>query len=194
MALSWLRANLRIIAGKYRGLQLASPRGDRLRPTADKVRQAIFNIIGNDLSELWVLDLFAGTGAMGLEALSRGAAFVVLVDQHPTAMRLIDRNLAACGNPQGVTRYKTDLCRGLKGLVRHAWRFDLVFMDPPYKQGLSQRCLEELGGGQLLNPEATVISEHDPGEHFATEYGCLQHQETRRYGNTAVSFYQWEIE
>jgi 16S rRNA (guanine(966)-N(2))-methyltransferase RsmD len=169
---------------------LVSPKGSRVRPTADRVREAIFNILGADLSELWVLDLFAGTGAMALEALSRGAGFVVMVDQHAAALRLIVRNLATCGNPQNAKVYKLDLRRGLKGLFRQGYSFDLVFLDPPYGRGLNQRCLEQLGNGQLLNQSATVVSEHAIEEKLSPAYGCLQRQSMRRYGTTAVSFYR----
>ena len=161
-----------------------------MRPTAERVREAIFNILGFDLTDLWVLDLFAGTGAMGLEALSRGAGLVVMVDQHPAAIRLMGRNLAACGNPQEAKAYKLDLRRGLKGLSNRGYRFDLVFLDPPYGKGLSQRCLEQLGTGKLLNPTATVVCEHAIDENLTSTYGCLQHQSKRNYGTTAVSFYR----
>ena len=191
LAVSRLRSKLRIIAGKYRGLHLVSPKGMRVRPTADRMREAIFNIVGNDLSELWVLDLFAGTGAMGLEALSRGASFVVMVDQHPSALKLIGRNLAACGYPKNTKVYKLDLRRGLKGLRNQNYRFHLVFLDPPYGQGLNQRCLEQLGNGALLNPNATVACEHATEEELDSAYGCLQRQNMRRYGTSSVSFYSW---
>ncbi len=181
---------MRIVAGKYRGLHIASPRGKRVRPTTDRVREAIFNILGADLSELWVLDLFAGTGAMGLEALSRGARFVVMVDQHPAALKLIGRNLAACGNPENVKVCRLDLRRGLKGLVRQGFCFDLVFLDPPYGRGLNQGCLQQLGNGALLNSAATVVSEHPIEENLASTFGCLQRQTIRRYGSTLVSFYR----
>jgi len=181
---------LRIIAGKYRGLRLARPKGKQVRPTAEKVREAIFDILGPDLSELCVLDLFAGTGAMGLEALSRGASLVVMVDQHPAAMKLIKRNIAACDNPQHVKVVKFDLHRDLEGLSRHGYCFDLVFLDPPYGRNLSQRCLEQLGGGRLLKPDATVVAEHSIDDDLRASYGCLQLRSVRRYGSTGVSFYQ----
>ena len=180
---------MRIIAGKHRGLRLTTPKGASMRPTAERVREAIFSIIGFDLTGLWVLDLFAGTGAMGLEALSRGAGFVVMVDQHPGAVKLINRNLAACGNPQHAKLFRLDLRRGFKGLIRRCYHFDLVFLDPPYGRGLSQRCLEQLGKGTLLNATATVVSEHATEENLTSTYGCLQRQKIRRYGSTAVSFY-----
>lgn len=156
------------------------------------MREAIFSILGNDLSGTLVLDLFAGTGAMGLEALSRGAAFVVLVDQHPAALRLMARNLTTLGNPEQVTVKKLDLTRGLRGLERQRWQFDLVFLDPPYRLGLTGTCLLELGKGTLLNPRAVVVGEHAEDEGLAPTYGCLQLQDKRRYGSTAVSFYHRE--
>jgi 16S rRNA (guanine(966)-N(2))-methyltransferase RsmD len=153
------------------------------------VREAIFNILGYDLCELWVLDLFAGTGAMGLEALSRGAGFVVMVDQHPAAIRLIGRNLAACGNPENARVYKLDLRRGLKKLTNQDYSFDLVFLDPPYGRGLTQLCLEQLGTGMLLNEAATVVSEHAVDENLTSIYGCLHRLTMRVYGTTVVSFF-----
>ena len=156
------------------------------------MREAIFSILGNDLSGTLVLDLFAGTGAMGLEALSRGAAFVVLVDQHPAALRLMARNLTALGNPEQVTVKKLDLTRGLRGLEHQRWQFDLVFLDPPYRLGLTEACLLDLGTGTLLNPRAVVVGEHAEDEDLAPKYGCLQLQDKRRYGSTAVSFYHRE--
>ena len=126
---------------------------------------------------------------MGLEALSRGAGFVVMVDQHPAAIRLIGRNVAACGNPEHARVYKLDLPRSLKGLTSQDYSFDLVFLDPPYERGLTQSCLEQLGTGKLLNAAATVVSEHAIDENLTSTYGCL-HLETKRiYGTTGVSFY-----
>jgi 16S rRNA (guanine966-N2)-methyltransferase len=158
------------------------------------VREAIFSILGNDLSGTRVLDLFAGTGAMGLEALSRGAAFVVLVEQHPAALRLIAKNVAALGDPEQVTVRKLDLSRGLRGLAGQGWEFDLVFLDPPYHVGLSEICLKDLGSGTLLAPRAVVVSEQAADENAASAYGCLELQDTRRYGSTAVGFYGREQE
>ena len=106
------------------------------------------------------------------------------------AMKLMGRNLAACGNPQQARAYKLDLRRGLKGLSNRGYHFDLVFLDPPYGRGLSQRCLEQLGTGKLLNPAATVVCEHAIDENLTSTYGCLQHQTRRNYGTTAVSFYR----
>jgi 16S rRNA (guanine(966)-N(2))-methyltransferase RsmD len=127
---------------------------------------------------------------MGVEALSRGAGLVVMVDQHPAAINLISRNLAACGNPQQAKVFKLDLLRDLKGLTRHDYLFDLVFLDPPYGRGLTNRCLEQLGTGRLLRPNATVVAEHTMAVDLSSTYGCLRLWRVRRYGSTGVSFYQ----
>jgi 16S rRNA (guanine(966)-N(2))-methyltransferase RsmD len=158
------------------------------------VREAIFSILGNDLTGTRVLDLFAGTGAMGLEALSRGAALVILVEQHLAALRLIARNVAALGDPEQVLVRKLDLSRGLRGLAGQRWEFDVVFLDPPYHIGLSEICLEDLGRGTLLAPRAVVVSERAADENAPPACGCLQLQDTRRYGSTAVGFYRREQE
>jgi 16S rRNA (guanine966-N2)-methyltransferase len=157
------------------------------------VREAIFSILGNDLGGTRVLDLFAGTGAMGLEALSRGAALVVLVDHHPPALRLIARNLATLGaSDEQVTIKRFDLGRGLSALAREGSEFDLIFLDPPYHLGLGGICLQDLGRGTLLAPRAVVVSEQAVDEQRAPAYGCLHLQDIRRYGSTAVAFYHRE--
>jgi len=129
---------------------------------------------------------------MGLEALSRGAALVVLVDQHSAALRLIARNAAALGASEQVTVKKLDLVRGLRGLAREGWEFDLIFVDPPYHLGLGEVCLQDLGRGTLLAPQALVVSEQAVDEQISRAYGCLQLQDMRRYGSTAVGFYRRE--
>jgi len=129
---------------------------------------------------------------MGLEALSRGAALVVLVEQHPAALQLIARNMATLGTPEQVTVKRLDLVRGLRRLAHDGWEFDLVFLDPPYRLGLGEICLQDLGKGTVLAPRAMVVSEQAVDEQLAPAYGCLQLQDVRRYGSTAVGFYRRE--
>jgi 16S rRNA (guanine966-N2)-methyltransferase len=129
---------------------------------------------------------------MGLEALSRGAALVVLVDHHPPALRLIARNLATLRASEQVTVKKFDLGRGLRGLARAGSEFDLIFLDPPYHLGLGESCLQDLGRGTLLATRAVVVSEQAVDEQRAPAYGCLHLQDIRRYGSTAVGFYHRE--
>jgi 16S rRNA (guanine966-N2)-methyltransferase len=143
---------VRIVAGRFKGRTLQSPKGDRIRPTSDKVRGAIFNVLG-DIEGLRVLDLFAGTGALGLEALSRGAADATFVDTNPTSTR---RNLAAIGVDAAVRR------REALAFVRNETAvYDLVFVDPPYSSAprLGEQLTQLLPG--ILSQNARIVTESD---------------------------------
>lgn len=178
---------MRIVAGKFRGKQLSSPEDDSIRPTGDRVREAIFNIVANrlgpSLDGMRVLDLFAGTGAMGLEALSRGAANVVFVDTGAEARGLIRDHIEAFG-AGGVTkllrRDATSLGpAGTMGLV------DLVFLDPPYGKGLGEHALASLRDGGWLKPETLLVLEEASEVTVTLPEGfALDHR--REYGAAAV--------
>ena len=122
---------MRIIAGQFKGRHLKTPTWDGLRPTSDKLRETLFNILAPRVEGARVLDGYAGTGALGLEALSRGAASVDFVEQNARAVRLIEQNLAACGVQQGYTIHRGDMVSALRRLPVDA-RFDLILLDPPY--------------------------------------------------------------
>lgn len=187
---------MRIIAGSRGGLQLKAPKGYTVRPTADQVREAIFNILVSRfaLQGAAVLDLFAGTGALGLEALSRGAGSVVFVDPHPEAQRTIRTNLRTTGFRQRGRVVRAHAATGLKIVAQQGLRFDGVFVDPPYAEGWVDKTLRALTGGRLLNPDAWVVVEHDPHESGAETYAGLVLTDRRRYGKTGVSFYQHQDE
>jgi 16S rRNA (guanine966-N2)-methyltransferase len=186
---------LRIIAGTARGRRLAAPlpaKGKPLiRPTADRAREALFSIIGPEVNGAVVLDLFAGTGALGLEALSRGAAFAVFVDNHQQPLALIRKNIDLCGFAGKTRVLRRDLTRNLlfseelEGAV-----FSLVFLDPPYGSGLAPRLLAELAAGSHLAPDCLVVVEDAPGAALPEESGCLQLTDRRRYGDTGFWFYR----
>ena len=182
---------MRITGGAARGRSLRAPRGSRVRPTADKVRAAIFNILQNrtEIEGRHWLDLFCGTGAVGLEALSRGAAHVVLVDGSRESCRVARENLTRSGFADRGEIRRLPLPEGLRPLERSGLRFDGVFVDPPYRQGLAQATLERLGEGILLAPGALVVVEFAVDEVLAEGYGRLEHTGSRRYGTTAVALY-----
>lgn len=180
---------MRIISGEARGRRLRAPRGAATRPTADRVREALFNIL-NDVAGLAVLDLFAGTGALALEALSRGAARAVLVDDADAAARVIHANVALLGYQERVQVLRLDVARALRLLERQGARFDLVFIDPPYAGAAATATLAALGSGSLLAPDALVVVEHDTRNQPAEQHGALQLGQRRKYGQTEVSFYQ----
>jgi 16S rRNA (guanine966-N2)-methyltransferase len=178
---------LRIIAGQRRGKRLAGPRDRDIRPTTDRIRESIFNIIAYRVKDARVLDLFAGTGAMGLEALSRGAVEAVFVDSGAAAAALVQRNLAACGFAHLGRVIRADALAALGGLEgRRA--FDLVFMDPPYDRAMVAPALAALAAAAVTAPGVLVVVEHAPREHLPDETGGWRCIDQRRYGKTLVSF------
>jgi 16S rRNA (guanine966-N2)-methyltransferase len=178
---------LRIIAGQRRGKRLAGPTDRLIRPTADRLRESIFDILGSRVVGAGILDLFAGTGAMGLEALSRGAARACFVDVSAAAAALISRNLEACGF---VDRARVIRCEAAKVFGRLAQDppYDLVFLDPPYDCGLLAPALTGVVRASVLAPHALMVIEHAPAEALPALAGSWQCVDRRRYGKTLVSF------
>jgi 16S rRNA (guanine966-N2)-methyltransferase len=170
---------LRVVAGTYSGRRLTAPRGGRIRPTADRVREALFSILG-PVEELRVLDLFAGSGALGIEALSRGAREATFVDSHAAAARAVRENLARLGEERG-TVFRADVPSFLRGAARHGDLWDLVLCDPPY------RLAHRLGPAMkpLLTPvlgaEARIVCESSAKHPLRLDLPVL---DERRYGDT----------
>jgi 16S rRNA (guanine966-N2)-methyltransferase len=185
------RTGLRITGGKFGGRKLAAPGDDRVRPTSDKVRQAIFNILehqdfGVTLEGARVADLFAGTGALGLEAISRGAAFCLFVEDAAASRALIHRNIEELGLT-GVSKIWRRDATQLGAMAPGAGGpFDLVFLDPPYRKNLVAPALASLSEGGWLAPGALLIVETAGDESLAAER--IQILDTRMYGETTVSF------
>jgi 16S rRNA (guanine(966)-N(2))-methyltransferase RsmD len=184
---------MRIIAGALKGRVLAPVKG-RTRPTAARVREAIFNILGPAVPEEKVLDLFAGTGALGIEALSRGAAAAVFVEDHPEALKGLRRNLEALGLLERSRVLPLPAVAALRQLAARGERFGLVFLDPPYGGGAAAATLKALAGANLLLPQARVVAEHSRRETLPESAGRLERQVLRRYGDTQVAIYGWKTE
>jgi 16S rRNA (guanine966-N2)-methyltransferase len=185
---------LRITGGSARGRKLAAPRSDFIRPTCDRVREALFNILGPRITGSMVLDLFAGTGAVGVEALSRGAAFTLFVDQSPEAGRLIEANLRACFQQPQAAFAQLNLAASvhLQPLLARtpaATRFDLVFMDPPYQKNLAEHMLAVVEKADILAARALVIVEEHRQTDLPGSSGTLTLIDHRRYGETGLWFY-----
>lgn len=181
---------MRIAGGRSRGAKLVTPEGQRVRPTSDKVREAIFNILAHGVEDFEiegarVIDLFAGTGALGCEALSRGAGFCLFVEDAPAARGLIRQNIENL-DLTGVTRvFRRDATRlGPAGGIKP---FDLLFADPPYRQGLAGCALRAAADGGWLKPGAICVVEERVDADFAPPAGFTLLDE-RRYGDTAVTF------
>jgi len=183
---------MRVIGGSAKGRRLATLRTLALRPTPDRVREALFDILGERISGAHVLDLFAGSGAIGLEALSRGARAVVLVEMHEPACRLIEKNLCVCGLHDQATVRRADVLRALLLLKAEEERFDLIFLDPPYRTSLIEDALKQLGDGVLLAPAGQVVAEHFFKRPLQDRYGCLSRVRVARFGDVALSFYRAE--
>jgi 16S rRNA (guanine(966)-N(2))-methyltransferase RsmD len=175
----------RIIAGEARGRRLVAPRGSRTRPTSDKVRGAVFNVLGQFFEGGDVLDLYAGTGAFALEALSRGSARAVLVESDAGAVAAIARNVEACGLAGRVEVRRGRVLDVLPRLPRAA--FALAFVDPPYEEG-PEGALALLDGP--LAPGGLVVAEHDARRPPAERYGALEAIDRRTYGGTGISIYR----
>ncbi|MGQ9919754.1 MAG: 16S rRNA (guanine(966)-N(2))-methyltransferase RsmD [Desulfobacca sp.] len=180
---------MRIIGGRLRGRRLAGVKG-RLRPTADRVREAIFNILGDLVEGAQVLDLFAGTGALGIEALSRGASGAIFVEEHRTSLAVLRRNLALCGLTDVGHIYPLPVQKALPQLAAQGQRFTLILLDPPYEQGLAGRTLALVARLPLLDGHGIITVEHSRAEELAEAYEALVCTDRRRYGGTMVSFYQ----
>jgi 16S rRNA (guanine966-N2)-methyltransferase len=179
---------MRIIAGSFKGRRLATVRG-KIRPTSDKVREAVFNILGPAVTEARVLDLFAGTGALGLEALSRGANAAVFVEDHAASLAVLRRNIETLGLTDRVEVLPLPVKAGLKKLTARQAEFELAFLDPPYGGGLAAAALKDLAAARILSPSAWVVAEHSRREALPETIDTLALVEMRRYGDTQVAFY-----
>jgi 16S rRNA (guanine(966)-N(2))-methyltransferase RsmD len=186
---------MRVIAGTYRSRILKSLKGLALRPTSDRLRETLFNVLAPNIAGSRFVDLFAGTGAIGIEALSRGAAEVVFIENHAPAATLIRRNLESLGVNTGVTVLAVDALRGLAMLATRKMEaapgFDYVFLDPPYAAAEDYaRVLEFLGSATLLAPGAIVIAEHRRNFDLHEGAGALRRFRVLRQGDAALSFYR----
>jgi 16S rRNA (guanine966-N2)-methyltransferase len=179
---------LRIIGGSLRGKNLASLSGHSIRPTADRLRESIFNIIAVRVPNAVVLDLFAGTGAFGIEALSRHASAAVFIDNSRAAVTVIYRNLEMCRLLDRARVILSDVSRGLDRSPMSQPRFDLVFMDPPYDRGFVQNSLNLLRRNPILAPGHCLILEHSSQEPLPFDLEGYVLHDQRRYGKTLVSF------
>src|SRR4051794_25934067 len=179
---------MRLTGGLDRGRRLIVPRGARTRPTAAKVREAIFNILGPP-PDGSVLDLYAGTGALGIEALSRGAASAVFVEREHAALLALRRNLREMGFEGRGTVMAADVCTALRRLAARGDRFSWVFLDPPYVKE-TEGVLAELSGSSLLTPCAVLVVEHDRRHRPPLSVGGLFQTDRRQYGDTELSFYR----
>jgi 16S rRNA (guanine(966)-N(2))-methyltransferase RsmD len=181
---------MRISAGQHRGRQLRSPKGGRTRPTSDLLRQALFNVIGGRLQGARVLDLYAGTGAIGLEALSRGAAHATFVERERGALQSLRANVESLGLETRTRVLPADVPVALRRLTQEVERFDCVVLDPPYGLALAGSCVDWLAPGDLLGDNALLAVQAFHKEALPAEAGVLRQTWRRRYGESSLTIYE----
>jgi 16S rRNA (guanine966-N2)-methyltransferase len=182
---------MRVIAGKFRSRKLKGPGLLRLRPTSDRLRETLFNILGPEVEDSLFVDLYAGTGAIGIEAVSRGARQVILIESNPKAARLVRENLAALAIRSGTELIEAEVLAGLERLAKQHLVADFVFLDPPYeKTSEHARVLEFLDASRLVAPRGIVIVEHRNKTELPERLDRLERVRLVEQGDTALSFYR----
>ncbi len=181
---------MRVISGKYRGRKLVGPLGMEMRPTGDRLKETLFNILGPNIVGATVLDVFSGTGAIGIEALSRGAREVVFIESASEGNRLIQRNLLRCGVEDGYSIIGQDVFRALRSLVRQGFRANIVFFDPPYKWQPYNDLLEIVFERDLLLQTSRVVIEHHKKAKLPESADRYARSRVVRQGNHCLSFYE----
>jgi 16S rRNA (guanine966-N2)-methyltransferase len=185
---------LRVIGGDLKGKRLNSIRGTAIRPTADRLRESIFNILFPYVHGSVVLDLFAGTGAYGIEALSRGAESAVFIDNNKAALSAIKNNLAACACDNKAKVIDWDIRKNLSCLNLIPYNhFNLIFIDPPYDQGLVDLALRHLENSDGVAKEVIIVVEHSCNEIISKERSAFEIQDQRRHRKTLVSFLTYGV-
>ena len=191
---------LRIISGKRRGFKLAAPDGLDTRPTTDRVKESVFNIIQTHLPCGFVLDMFAGSGAMGIEALSRGAQGAVFAESNPASLRIVEKNLAGSGLKDGAVVFGADSFEMLKRLKSGAATavtpdgarfdpnngFDIIFLDPPYNKGLVNKAIELICELDFLSPGGIIVAETEVQGEEVSACG-FEVRKSAKYGKTVIT-------
>ena len=182
---------MRIIAGQFGSRKLLSVGKLRLRPTSDRLRETLFNVLGPMIEGALFVDVFAGTGAVGIEALSRGAREAVFIESHPATLVLLGKNLKRLGIGRGAEVLAVDAERGLESLAAQHRVADFVFLDPPYEEsGEYERVLDFLDDSHLLAPISRVIVEHASRHELPDRLTRLERTRLLEQGDAALSFYQ----
>ena len=185
---------MRVVAGELRSRRLHTVQGRETRPTSDRARAGLFDWLGPTVVGARVLDLFAGTGALGIEALSRGASEAVFVERARGALRALGRNLDELGLNERARVVEADLSRGLRGLAAKLGRFDLVLADPPWDTGAAEQVIRDEWLPALLAAEAIVVIERSARSEAQSERPGLSLRGTKRYGETAFDWWEFAAE
>ncbi|MBM4339436.1 MAG: 16S rRNA (guanine(966)-N(2))-methyltransferase RsmD [Deltaproteobacteria bacterium] len=181
---------MRIISGTSRGRKLTTPKGHTMRPTSDRVKESIFNILGDEVEGKMVLDLFAGTGNLGIEALSRGAKRTCFVEKANEALRIIKKNLLQCGFSGQAEIFSKEVNRAISMFKARNESFDLILMDPPYEKEWVERTLVKLNNHNIYHEGSILVIEHSRREPLPQNTGRWTVMKQRMIGDTIISILQ----
>lgn len=180
---------MRVISGLAKGHMLKSPKGLNTRPTADRIKESLFNIIAVYIRGANILDLFAGTGGLGIESLSRGAEFSVFVDKSHEAVKVIYENLFHTKLNENAKVINADWCYYIKNIYDENKKFDIVFMDPPYSKGIVDEALKLIDEKNILTHDGIIVVETDKNDIIPQSIGRLNRIDIREYGRTVITIY-----
>ncbi len=183
---------MRVISGKVRGLKLNAPKNDDVRPTTDRVKETLFNMINSYIMDSDILDLFAGTGSLGIECLSRGANKCVFVDSSKESINIVKSNIKKARVENESTVLNIDFKGAIKSLSLKNQQFDVIFMDPPYYKNMFSDALNAVDSNNLLKEDGIIVVEHDTADEFPEEIGRLYKTKDKKMGNTTMTFYKME--
>lgn len=178
---------MRIITGELKGRRLYSPNDNKIRPTSDKVKESIFNMVAEYTEDAVAVDLFCGTGNMGLEAISRGAKRVYFIDNARESILLAKKNIAYCKVEDQAILIGSDYERGLTAIRE---KIDIIFLDPPYKAGFLESCIVKIAKLSILNPEGIIVCEHSSDEKLPDSIEDMIKIKEKRYGKSIVDIYR----
>lgn len=180
---------MRVIAGLFKGRILERIETQSIRPTSDRVKEAMFSILGDKVINCSFLDLFAGSGSVGIEAYSRGAAEVVFIDSNKDSIKVLRNNLVKIGLKEGIEVYNTDYSNAISKLASRRKIFDIIFLDPPYKQNISFDAIKKIFKNNILSSYGIIIIEQNVKEFTNEEIYTYKLIKKKIYGNTQLSFY-----
>lgn len=185
---------MRVVSGDFRGHKLKAVPGNGTRPTTDKVKESLFNMIGPYFEGGTSLDLYGGSGGLSIEAVSRGIQHAVLIDHHYSAIKTIKENIAAVKHPEQFTVYKQEAAKALNLLQKNQQSFDLVFLDPPYAQQHIVDDMTEMAKMGLLKDHAVIVAETDQNAQLPEDIPGFEFIKQQDYGITVIKIYHYEEE
>jgi len=181
---------MRVIAGDLRGRQINAVKGDNTRPTTDKIKENIFNIMGQFFDGGKVLDLFAGSGNLGIEAISRGAEHAIFVDMNFNAIKTIKENISNLKLQEKTDVYRNDAFKALNVLAKKGSRFDIIFLDPPYGKILISDLLKFITENAMLNENGLIMCEYDAGQHVGLDETYISILKKEIYGTVEITIFE----